>query len=80
MKKLPPRTMAIVIPLILSIFMSAIVSFIATLKAIGFVPDLLMSWLKAWGLSWVVAFPTLLVVLPVVRWLAGLLVETPQKP
>jgi Protein of unknown function (DUF2798) len=79
MKKLPPRAMAIVMPLILSIFMSAIVSFIATLKALGFSSDLAISWLKAWGLSWAIAFPTLLVVLPAVRWLAGLVVEQPGK-
>lgn len=69
-----------VMPLFLSILMSAIISFVATLKAIGFVPDLFTSWLKAWGISWLVAFPTVLFVLPVVRRLAAVFVEAPGKP
>lgn len=79
MKKLPPRAMNVVMPFILSIFMSAIISFVSTVKAIGLAPDLLFSWLKAWGLSWVVAFPVLLVVLPIVRRIASLVVAAPDK-
>lgn len=79
MKKLPPKAMHIVMPFILSIFMSAIISFVSTVKAIGLAPDILLSWLKAWGLSWVVAFPVLLVVLPVVRRLASLVVASPER-
>jgi octaprenyl-diphosphate synthase len=79
MKKLPPRAMNVVMPFILSIFMSAIISLVSTVKAIGLAPDLLFSWLKAWGLSWVVAFPVLLVVLPIVRRIASLVVAAPDK-
>ncbi len=75
MRKLPAKYMSIVMPLFLSIMMSAIVSFIATLKAIGFDNGLFMQWLQAWGISWLVAFPVLLVVLPLVRKLAGMVVE-----
>ena len=67
--------MTVVMPLFLSIMMSAIVSFIATLKVMGFSSDLLGHWLQAWGISWIVAFPILFVVLPLVRKLAGLVVE-----
>lgn len=35
-------------------------------------------WLSAWALPWLVAFP-LLMVLPLVRWLTALLVETPRN-
>lgn len=79
MKKLPPKAMHVVMPFILSIFMSAIISFISTLKAMGFAPDLLVNWLKAWGISWAVAFPTLLLVLPIVRRIAAVFVEVPGK-
>ena len=71
--------MHVVMPLFLSILMSCIISFVSTLKAMGFTPDLLVSWLKAWGISWLVAFPTVMIVLPVVRRLAGLVVETPGR-
>jgi len=62
-------------PLLLSIMMTSIVSFISTAYAIGLSPDLLHAWLTAWMLSWLVAFPVLLIVLPVVRRLTSLLVR-----
>lgn len=74
-RKLPPRYATLVMPLLLSILMTSIVSMISTLRAVGVVPGLLQLWLSAWGLSWLVAFPTLLVVLPVVRRLTAAIVE-----
>lgn len=76
MTKLPVRYAAYVMPFVLSIFMSAVVSFIATLRAAGFSDGLMTQWLGAWGLSWVIAFPTLLVIMPVVRKIVGAVVET----
>lgn len=73
--KLPARYGALVMPLLLSIFMTCVVSFISTLRSIGLAPDLLRTWLGAWGLSWVVAFPVLLLVLPVVRRLTAAIVD-----
>lgn len=77
LRKLPARYAGIVMPLLLSIFMSGIVSFVSTLHGIGMTHGLLHTWLGAWGWSWMIAFPTVLVVLPVVRNLTRLLVETP---
>jgi hypothetical protein len=65
--KLPARCGAWVMPLLLSIFMTCIVSLISTLKGIGWSPQFAGKWLAAWGLSWVIAFPVLLLVLPLVR-------------
>lgn len=79
MKKLPARWNTLAIPFVLSIFMSCIVSFIATFRALGFSHDLVTGWMKAWGISWVVAFPTLLLVLPMVRKIVALFVEPPGK-
>src|SRR5690606_21135916 len=73
--KLPPRYAAIVMPLLLSLLMTAVVSLISTLKATGMPPDLATRWLSAWALSWLVAFPVLLVALPVVRRLTAMLVR-----
>ncbi|WP_419570471.1 DUF2798 domain-containing protein [Rheinheimera sp.] len=66
-------------PFLLSPLMSCIVSLVATIKSIGLSPELLYTWLGAWGISWMVAFPVVLVVLPVVRRLALLLVEGPSR-
>ncbi|TWH16056.1 DUF2798 domain-containing protein [Pseudoxanthomonas sp. SGNA-20] len=43
--KLPARCAAIVMPLLLSVLMSAIVSLVSTLKAAGLAPDLLPRWI-----------------------------------
>lgn len=77
-RKLPARYAGLVMPLLLSVLMTAIVSMISTLRSVGpMAPELGWLWLSAWGLSWLVAFPTLLLVLPLVRRATAALVETP---
>jgi len=76
-RKLPSRYASIVIPFLLSLMMCGVVSAISTARALGLSADLPAQWAKGWGLSWLVAFPTLLVVMPLVRRLAGRLVESP---
>ena len=68
--KLPARYAVLVMPLFLSILMTFIVSMVSTLRSIGLAPGFMIIWLGAWGSSWLVAFPTLLVVSPFVRRLA----------
>jgi hypothetical protein len=75
--KLPARYAAVVMPFFLSIVMTCIISMVSTLRGVGWVPGLLHLWLGSWAISWVIAFPTLLIMLPVVRKLTGLLVESP---
>lgn len=65
--KLPARYATVVMPLLLSLLMTFIVSMVSTLRSIGLAPHFLQVWLGAWAISWLIAFPTLLVVLPVVR-------------
>ena len=79
LRRLPARYGALLMPFILSLLMSAIVSFIATVKNVGITDGLMLRWLEAWEISWLIAFPTLLVVLPLVRRIVGLLVE-PAPP
>lgn len=73
--KLPARYATLVLPLLLSIFMSGIVSLISTFKGIGPSPQFASKWLSAWGLSWIVAYPVLLLILPVVRKVTSFLVR-----
>lgn len=65
--QLPARAAAWVMPLLLSVLMTFIVSMISTLRGVGLSPEMPRIWLSAWGLSWLFAFPTLLLVLPLVR-------------
>lgn len=76
-RKLPARYAAIVMPLLLSLLMTCVISLISTARALGFPPGFFGIWLGAWALSWLVAFPTVMVVLPLVRRLTAALVESP---
>lgn len=75
--KLPARYAEIVLPLFLSLLMTCVVSLISTLRSVGLAENLLRLWLGAWALSWLVAFPLLLVALPLARTVTDWLVERP---
>ena len=77
--KLPARYAAIVMPLVLSVLMTFVVSAISTLKSLGLTPAFVSTWPAAWALSWLVAFPTLLAVLPLVRRIVTFVVEAPPS-
>lgn len=74
--KLPQRALIFLVPFFLSLVMSGIVSFISTVKAPGFSWLLVSPWLTSWGISWAIAFPTVLFVLPFARKLSLLLVRS----
>ena len=78
LRKLPARSAAWVMPLLLSLLMTFIVSLISTVRVAGLTLELPRLWLSAWALSWVVAFPTLLLVLPVVRRATAAIVAQPD--
>lgn len=77
-RKLPARCARWLMPLLLSVLMTCVVSMISTLRSAGLHPHLGWLWLSAWGLSWLIAFPTLLVMLPLVRRLTAWTVESPR--
>ena len=77
--KLPARYAAIVMPLVLSVLMTFVVSAISILRSLGPTPAFLATWPATWGISWLVAFPVLLVVLPLVRKIVALAVEVPSS-
>jgi hypothetical protein len=76
--RLPQRFAPIVFGLLLSGFMSLVVSGIATVRAIGFAPDIVFKWMTAWVGAWAVAFPAVLVVAPVVRRIVARVTEPEQ--
>ena len=76
-RRLPARYATVVMPFFLSVLMTFVVSGISILKALGPTAAFIQTWPVSWTLSWVVAFPTLLLVLPVVRRLVGLVVAPP---
>ena len=78
-RKLPARFAPVVLPLVLSILMTFVVSVISTLKSLGPTPAFLATWPGAWAIPWLVAFPTLLVVLPLVRRIVSWVVAPPPR-
>ena len=78
-KKLPARYTAIVLPFFLSLLMTFVISGVSTLMSLGPTRAFVAAWPAAWGLSWVVAFPSLVVLLPLVRRFVGLVVEAPPQ-
>ncbi|MDM1545337.1 DUF2798 domain-containing protein [Ignatzschineria indica] len=76
--KLHPRMMHILVPLFLSFGMSCIVSLVSTLMSVGFSGFVVGEWFGAWMLSWLVAFPSVLILLPIMRRLALLFVRKPE--
>ena len=78
MKKLPASYAKWVMPFILSVLMTCIVSLISTLRTIGPVAGFAAIWMNAWAWSWLFAFPVLLLILPLVRKATAAIVETPR--
>ncbi|MGI9500835.1 MAG: DUF2798 domain-containing protein, partial [Geminicoccaceae bacterium] len=62
-----PRYAPILFGFLLSGMMSFVVSGIATLRAIGAIEGFIGFWFSAWIPSWTAAFPTALIVAPIVQ-------------
>jgi len=50
-------------------------SFVITVFNVGFVSNILHIWLKAWAFAFIVAFPTIMVVAPIVHKLVSLVLK-----
>ena len=55
--------------------MSCVMSLVITLSNVGFIDGLLTVWLESWGFAFIVAFPTVNIVAPVVRKMVAAVVE-----
>ena len=62
---------AFFIALLMSCFMSLVISFFN----VGFVNNFLTIWLKSWGFAFIVGFPAIILVSPVVRKLVHLVIN-----
>lgn len=56
----------------MSLLMSGIMSFVISVFNVGLVSNIISIWLKAWSFAFVVAFPTIVMVSPVVHKLVAL--------
>lgn len=76
---MPPRFAPFLFGFVLSALMSFIVSGIATFRNAGLVDEFLALWVNAWLPSWIIAFPTVLIMAPMARRLVGMLVKSPAE-
>ena len=75
---IPARFESLVFSFLLSVFMSCLSTFVALYTAVGLSEHFLGLWLNAWGHSWAVSLPILLLVTPSVRFMAKKLVTSPE--
>ena len=73
--KLQAKWAMVVIPFILSCLMSGIISLINMLRNLGWIDGFFQLWIHNWMISWAFAFPIVLVLLPLVRRVAGVFVD-----
>ena len=77
--KFHPTHLNWLMPLILSGIMSGALSCFNMLLNKGWSNAFISLWLHAWGLSWLVAFPLILLVLPLVRKFLIQFVQMPDQ-
>jgi len=73
---IPKKYEMVLFAFLMSFFMAGFMSFIVTLINIGFVDGLLWKWLEAYWKAFLVAFPTIMVVVPQVRKIVLKLIDT----
>ncbi len=74
---MPPRFAPALFGFVLSGMMSFVVSGVAILRNTGLAEGVLSLWIGAWLLSWLIAFPVVLIVAPAARRLVSLLIKAP---
>ncbi len=70
---IPARIAPAIVALIVSGGMSFLVSGLATWRAIGMPAEFIETWMTSWIFAWAIAFPTLVILRPIVvklvmRW------------
>ena len=63
----------------MALLMSCIMSFVISLFNVGLVSNIVHVWLKAWAFAFIVAFPTITVVAPIVQKLVSLVLKEEER-
>ena len=79
MHKFDQRHAPVLLAFFTSLFMSCLMSMVITFINIGARPDFIERWLKAFGLAFSIAFPAILLVLPVAGKLVARLVDKKSR-
>lgn len=65
--KIPKSKAQIVIMFFMVVTMTFVVVFVTTAFNYCFQSDFVFKWLKGWGLAFIIAFPTVLIIMPFIR-------------
>ena len=65
----------IVFSFFMALLMSCIMSFVISVFNVGLVENIMAIWLKAWSFAFAVAFPTIVMVSPIVHRLVNLVLH-----
>ncbi|MBU2917847.1 DUF2798 domain-containing protein [Psychrosphaera sp. F3M07] len=59
----------------MALLMSCLMSFVITIFNVGFTDNLLTLWLQAWSFAFIVAFPAVVTVAPLVKKLTAAVIK-----
>jgi hypothetical protein len=65
----------IVFSFFMALLMSGIMSFVISVFNVGMVTNIITIWLQAWSFAFIIAFPTIIIVSPVVHKLVALVLH-----
>lgn len=66
----------IVFSLIMALFMSGIMSFVISVFNVGLIENIFTIWIKAWSFAFIAAFPTIMLISPIVQKIVSRLIST----
>jgi len=75
MRKIDRRYAGTLLTFLTSLMMSCLMSLVVTLRHVGFVTEVWGLWMEAFPVAFAVAFPVVLIVLPLARRLVELVTE-----
>jgi len=71
LKLIPKKYEILLFAFLMSLFMSGFMSLIITYINLGFIDNFIIIWLEAYWKAFIVAFPTIVVVVPFVKKIVG---------
>jgi len=72
-----PRLQTVVFAFFMALFMSGFMSLVISIFNVGLVDNIVILWLKAWAFAFCVAFPTVILIAPLVHKLTNRLIRAP---
>ncbi|MCW8841305.1 MAG: DUF2798 domain-containing protein [Gammaproteobacteria bacterium] len=78
MIRLPHRYAPKLLAFFTSLIMSFLMSMVITFLNLGWVEDFLARWMYAWATSFLIAFPIILLVLPIARSIVARITAPPS--